>query len=251
MREFNEFEKSILNRMAHNEHLQDRCLIELLFEFCDVYAIGWDKDFTKLQVAFNKQLEWGTVRNQIFDFIVLIQYLEHNHYIGVFSANLTNENFLYNKEKYKIEGDFPNIKFLEKQGEIKIEHGSGSLQINTPDGKPFNVYAVHRPTLVEEVSNVGKILYRLINSTYHPTQILVDFVDTGFKTKEDKRFRKTYQQTWWAIAVTAIIGILGILAPKCSCSHDKVSHASKIEKTVISSEKATIDNKKADTIIKK
>ena len=52
MRELNDFEKKVLTRMAHRDNIQDVLVVSLLFEFCNVYVIGWDKEYKNLKVAF-------------------------------------------------------------------------------------------------------------------------------------------------------------------------------------------------------
>lgn len=215
MRELNDFEKKVLMRMAHRESIQDLLVVSLLFEFCNVYIIGWDKEYRNLKVAFPKHLEWETVRSQIFDFIVLMKHLEQSNYIGLFSANFTQKNLLYNEDKYQVNGEFPNITIFEK-GTTNLTFKTGNINI---DNQQYSCFTNRPSKMVVENSKVGYLLFELVNSTYHPTQSLIDFVDKGFKTKEDKRFNYTQWTAWIAIGVSLFIGIASLLQ---NCHNTKV-----------------------------
>lgn len=207
MRELNDFEKKVLTRMAHRNNIQDVLVVSLLFEFCNVYVIGWDKEYKNLKVAFPKYLEWEIVRNQIFDFIVLLKHLEQSNYIGIFSANFTQKNLLYNEDKYQVNGEFPNITIFEK-GTANLTFKTGDINI---DNQQYSCLTNRPSKMVVENSKVGHLLFELVNSTYHPTQSLIDFVDRGFKTKEDKRYDYTLWTSWVAIGISLFIGIASLL----------------------------------------
>lgn len=236
MRELNDFEKQILTRMANNKSEQDLFLASLLFEFCDSYCIGWDKEFSKLRVAFSPNNSWMTVRSKILDFIVLVQYLEKNNYIGLFSSNFTNDCLLYDKSKYKVIGDFPNISIFRIGEQAKIKFKSDHISFNQENAL-FNVKTHVPGKMVEENIKLGKILLQLINSTYHPTQTLKEFVKNGFKTKDDIRFKRQHRVSWIAIGVSLFIGIASLLQ---NCHNTKVIASQQRDEVICSKNDSTL-----------
>lgn len=210
--------------MANNESVQDLILANLLFEFCDTYCIGWDKDFSKLRVVFSQNYSWMTVRSKILDFVVLVQYLEKNNYIGLFSSSFTDDSFVYNKSKYEVIGEFPNILIFEKGKQAAIKFQSEDLSFS--DNCTFNVKTHVPGKMVEENIKLGKILLDLINSTYHPTQTLKAFVKNGFKTKEDIRYKCAQRTSWIAIGVSLLIGIASLFQ---NCHSSRISESQHLE----------------------
>ena len=227
MIEFNDFEKRILERMVNHVLDQDSIIARLMFEFCNVYCIGWDKETNSLRVACHPDRDWASVRNDILDFIVLVQYLEANSYIGLFSSDFTEENLVYNKGKYEIDGEFPNLTIFEKAKRINVHFNTNQILF---DGKDMLFEAkTHIPGIMFEGNiKLGEILKRLFNSTYHPTQTLKEFVKNGFQTKEDIRFKKQQRASWAAIIVALLVGIGGIVQ-NCQNTSGMMRHQENID----------------------
>lgn len=225
MREFNDFEKRILNRMVNHESDQDCIIARLLFEFCDVYCIGWDKKTNSLRIACHPDRDWASVRKDLLDFIVLVQYLEANSYIGLFSSDFTEENLVYNKSKYEIIGEFPNLTIFEKAKRINVHFNTNQIHF---DGKDMLFEAkTHIPGIMYEGNiKLGEILKSLFNSIYHPTQTLKEFVKNGFKTKEDIRYKWTQIAAWTAIGVSLFVGMVSLFQ---NCHSSKVIESQQVE----------------------
>ena len=148
-------------------------------------------------------------------------------YIGLFSSDFTEENLVYNKGKYEIDGEFPNLTIFEKAKRINVHFNTNQILF---DGKDMLFEAkTHIPGIMFEGNiKLGEILKRLFNSTYHPTQTLKEFVKNGFQTKEDIRFKKQQRASWAAIIVALLVGIGGIVQ-NCQNTSGMMRHQENID----------------------
>ena len=103
-------------------------------------------------------------------------------------------------------------------GKEKSEYGRNCIVINdgegviTADQEFFNWYENNQQaywpcTVSEEYMPISKTL----TSWFSVSQELKDLVNHNFKTEEERRFIKQQQLTWISIAVTAFIGIAGLI----------------------------------------
>lgn len=225
MREFNDFEKRILNRMVNHESDQDCIIARLLFDFCDTYCIGWDETSYSLRVACSPDRDWPSVRNEILDFIVLLDYLEKNFFIGLFSSQFTDDNLVYDKSRYEVKGEFPKISIFEKGQTVEVNVNHQQILFNGESVK-FNS-KIHKPGVMYQGNiKLGDTLKRLFNSTYHPTQALKDFVNRGFQTKEDIRYKWTQIAAWTAIGISLFVGMVSLFH---NCQSSKVIESQQVE----------------------
>ncbi len=205
MRAFNDFEKDILRFMVNHPAPQDVCTITLFTKFCGCYLIQWSDDYTTIDFAYNINENWIDVRNKIFDVIVLLQYLEANYYIGVFSANFLDENRIYDHDKYEISGvEWPNIDILEKTGKTKI-------RFNTRNTREYDVYSLKSKKVNHELTGAGGQIQKYANSTYHVTQSLKKFVDNDFHSQDDIKYFETKRISLIGIWVAIGIGVAPII----------------------------------------
>jgi hypothetical protein len=76
---------------------------------------------------------------------------------------------------------------------------------------------------VREKSDVGGVIQKYADSSYHVTQTLKDFVNNNFQTIEDIRYRKTRKQAWVGIFVAIVTGItsliIGVISIYLSCKY--------------------------------
>lgn len=207
MREFNDFEKNIMQFMVNNHELQDVCTINLFFKFCNCYLIRWSDDYSSLEVIFKKNEKWVDVRNRIFDLVVLLEYLEKNSLIGVFQIGCLDNHQIFDSEHFVVKGDFPNITILEKKKNDIIHFNSSKLDM-------FNGGTMFIPKAIEgtrEQSGIGKAIQKYADSTYHVTQTMKDYVANNFQTKEDIRYKQSRRQARVGIIVAIVTSVVSIL----------------------------------------
>lgn len=206
MRTFSDFEKDILKFMVYHPEPQDMCAIALFEKFCNCYLIRWTEDFSKLILVYDKGENFADIRRKVFDIIVLLNYLEENYYIGIFPLNLLKSNQIFNNKRFELDG--------EDEHNIKIwEIDECTIQSNHPILKDFG--ACDRKTLLAtetliENTTIGIQIQQYANATYHVTQTLKDFVDNKYQTADDKKYQKTYYQTWVSIIIAGILSIISI-----------------------------------------
>jgi len=207
MREFNDFEKNIMRFMVANHELQGVCTINSFFKFCDCYLIRWSEDYSSLEVIFKKNEEWVDVRNRIFDLVILLEYLNKNSFIGIFQIGILDNHQIFDSEHFVVEGDFPNIIILEKKKNDIIHFNISKLNM-------FNGGTMFIPKAIKgtrERSDIGEVIQKYADSTYHVSQTMKDFVANNFQTKEDIRYKQSRIQAWIGIGVAIVTSILSIL----------------------------------------
>lgn len=209
MRTFNSYEKEILKFMVTRHSLQDVCTINLFDKFCDATLIEWSEDFSKLHIYAKEDNCDKNIREKIFNLVILLQYLETEKYIGIFGANLLNDNRIYNHDKYEISNLFSNDyhDIWEKDNHVNL---SIKLKDSTITKGNYSCKYLIRHKIIVEKSDIGKTIQYYANSTFYPTQTLIDFVNNNFQTEEDKRYNKSNKQAWIAIFVSIVIGLLSI-----------------------------------------
>ena len=85
MRSLNEFEKEVVKYMVLKDKPEQELFIyNLLYRFCGAYYIEWNEEMTEIIVMYSVEQNWEQVRQKLFDFIILIQYLDEEKYIGIF-----------------------------------------------------------------------------------------------------------------------------------------------------------------------
>lgn len=192
MRSLNEFEKEVVKYMVKDKPEQELFIYNLLYRFCGAYYIEWNEEMTEIIVMYSKEQNWKQVRQRLFDFMVLIQYLDEEKYIGIFSSNIgQDERKIYDHSKYVLEGDNFNeyIIYRKLDGVSSLIPRKGTL-----------LY-----------SGIGKDINKYASSSYHVTQALIDFADHNFKTKSEIQFKKTMSATWTSIIISIVVGIISLI----------------------------------------
>lgn len=190
--------------MAYPPEPQDTCCISLFEKFSNCYLIRWSKERSQLELVFDHNKEWIEVRNTIFDIVVLLEYLESNRYIGVFSMDLLKDNQIFNSNKYELQEQENGLILIWAKDKVQLDIKSTSLN-GTYERK-----ILLATQMLKENTSIGEHIMKYANSSYHTTQNLRDFVDNGFKTREDLRYEKTHKQTWIAIGVSILVGLFSI-----------------------------------------
>lgn len=193
MRSLNEFEKEVVKYMVLKDKPEQELFIyNLLYRFCGAYYIEWNEEMTEIIVMYSVEQNWEQVRQKLFDFIILIQYLDEEKYIGIFSSNIRkDERKIYDHTKHELKGD--NIKAYKIYRKL--------------DG----VYSLIPTKYTQLFSGIGKDINKYASSSYHVTQALIDFAEHNFKTKGEIQFRKNMWATWGSIIIAFIIGLAGII----------------------------------------
>lgn len=193
MRSFSTFEKEILRYLATTDEF---VTMQLIYKFCGATIIEWNEKHTEIRLYGNEGEERAT-RQNLFDVIALLSYLEKEGIIFVSSAPLNKDRLIYNRKTLNLQKrDDGYYDVWTKLGAIKEQP---------------NISAYLDNAILKERSGLGETLDYYANSTYHVTETLRDFVRKDFKTEEQVRFRKSYIQNWIAIGIAFFVGISSII----------------------------------------
>lgn len=195
MRHFNNFEKDIIRALLIKERPEDVCTVNLINKVLPIYVIAWSENYDTISLVIKKSEDFDLIRNKLFDIITLLRYLEEHQLIGIFPSQIASGNMVYDDSKYIIEqwGDG-----LKRGFDIwkKIPHGSERIR---------NI------KWQNEKNGIGKDIEKFVNSTYHITQGLRDYVNNGFRTDEQIQFQRNYRLTIIAIIVAIGTGLGSII----------------------------------------
>lgn len=213
MRELSTIDKQIINRIiqASEEHdLQNLQVARLLRNELSVFAVEWSVQPSKISVyapRHNNKPDFNRIQKNYIDisyFLYLIDELEKCGYIklqSVISSNNSNIRELYDRERYKKEGDT----YIEKIGE-------NILAFISVDYSFFNL---------DVVDLLEKYAFKII----FPLPCLKEFKDRGYLTEEQKfrreeieLSRKSVSSAKWATWAAAIGTLLAAISTIKSCS---------------------------------
>lgn len=199
MRSFSEFEKTVLKFMVENKEPGGVLACVIIERYADAILLDWsEEDHIKIVTLKNQNLD--IIRQKLFDLISLFKYLSKEDYIYCFPANLINYKMLYNHNKYDIS--------KREDGMYNVFAKETTIKRNDDD---YKVYAYLAIQIREEVSGIGNELETWVNSSYHVTQNLRDFVKNGFKTQEQLQYEKNKNLTWISITVSIVIGLASLI----------------------------------------
>ena len=214
MRNLNKEEQYIVRKLVSARkklQIHEMCLATILDESLDSMAIEWSEN--QVSVFAKKSINAQEQYMHLCDIIALFLYLEMEGMILVHTnPDLLQEKALYNHNMYKKEGD----KY------VSLDESGLSVEIF---GKPYvfnySVPSQHSTTIY---SNLSALLDKYVCALIHPTQELVDYVNNGFKTKEDLQYDNDTRRSRWGLAVAIVvglistfIGVIGIIINVCNC----------------------------------
>lgn len=143
-----------------------------------------------IEVVVDKQI--GKVFTRLFDFVLLLKYLERNDLLGISS--------------FETSGNF------QIRNYVKDKDWGWEIQKETAKGETFT--SVQAETHTRNTSLANDIL-RYGNSQYYPSQCLKEMVANDFKSAEqiyvERQLREAKKQTRFAFCTT-IIAVLTFLA---------------------------------------
>jgi len=167
-------------------------VVNLINKVLPIYVIAWSPDYDVVSFVIHKSEDYDQTRNKLFDIITLLRFLDENQYIGIFPSKVNHGNMLYDHSKYEVKrfGEGLNVWF-------KLSYKNGE---NIDDIKMQN-----------EVNGIGRYIEKYVNSTFHVTQELRDYVANGFRTDEEIRFQKEHQIAKWSLILATATSIISIL----------------------------------------
>lgn len=197
MRHLNDFEKKIIQAMLIREKPDDVCVVNLINKVLPIYVIAWSPDYETISLVLKEDEDFDVVRNKLFDIITLLRYLEEKQLIGIFPCQIAPGNMIYNHSKYEVHTYGEHLSTRYDVWE-KIPHGRAHIS----DIKSHN-----------EKNGIGKYIEKYVNSTFHVTQELKDYVANGFRTDEEIRFQKERKIAIAGVVIAILTSLCSIIAP--------------------------------------
>lgn len=194
MRNFTNREIDFIKQLVSANGIGEMCLASLLDKNMEIISLEWDKSYSVLKLIYKKGTNGEEKFNLLCEMLFLIRFLEENRYISLYGVELTDDQRLYNREKYIREEDGRYF--------ISVAGGRGGFS----QGR------------FEIKSDIGKILEDYYQSFFYVSEALRDLVKNDFKTEEQIQFEKSYHLSrksltlaFWIGLLSLIIGVLGIL----------------------------------------
>ncbi len=215
MREFTDFEKQIINKLASAEEIRDISLIKLIDENTDAIALEWNFDEPYFSFFYNNAKstdnELYLLFYQIQEIIFLIKYLEENGLIYLhFNEKFSQDDWLYNRDKYIRDDDGNCYKVILNIIPKINSNTTGFLRIS-------NRNRIH--------SDFGRFVKKYANALFYVSNSLRELVKNEYKTADQIRFdrqlkdaqekhneslrKAVYQiRIAWAAFITSIIAVI-------------------------------------------
>lgn len=213
MRHFSDNEKEIIKRLSEIERIGQIAIINYIYDDTDYMALEWDIDYKELWIYFKERHvsedEAFKVYSKLLDAIFLFKYLESLSLINVykFSSSLYKEQgdrrVIINEAKYGKNTELNAYFFKEKD-----------------DSQGFTFGTTH-----EIKTNIGELLEHYSGKLVHVSDALREYVNNEFKTTDEIKHTENKKISWWAIGVSAFIGVVSLtisLIGIFSSSSDKI-----------------------------
>jgi len=144
-----------------------------------------------LRFYYNKPATQEDVMFHFMDIMVLFEYLDREGLVHIFELEKhSGQKAIFNSKKYKYDEVTDKYKLLIDD---VIYLPKGKLLIKDSDILSYNIAS---PFL-----NLKQLLDKYSHAIIYPTPTLEDYVSNGYKTDEDIKFEKQYQQTKTSINI--------------------------------------------------
>ena len=206
MRNFSKVEQRIIeeivlarkNKDIVRLSLGDIITHEMEKVYCDI--IDWRTE-GPVRFYYNKPATQEDVMFHFMDIMVLFEYLDREGLVHIFELeNHSGQKAIFSSKKYKYDEVTNKYKLLIDD---VIYLPKGKLLIKDSDILSYNIAS---PFL-----NLKQLLDKYSHAIIYPTPILEDYVSNGYKTDEDIKFEKQYQQTKtsiWIAKVSCVIAFI-------------------------------------------
>lgn len=216
MRQFTQEEKKIIDYICGvNALSEDSAISNLLDKFCHC-SLQWGNGILMLSYNADKYT-YEDVLNSTLTIVCLLKYLEDEALIFVFErTNISDRCEM-------ISASENHVKFSDNQI-VEQRDVSTNKCVTIIDGKErlLNNIACVSPLSRLKISwDLASLVERYAKSILFCTETLRHIKKQNYLDDETVRHKETRRQTWWAIALSTLIGIAGIVANICSCVRNK------------------------------
>ena len=227
MRSFSHLEQEIITHICTIQSLsKDVAICDTITKFCPC-SLKWDE--SSLTIFFDEDsYSQDYILNRLLTIICLFEYLQSQALIYVFKrSNVEDRNWLINKSLNHAKFNDNNIsveRIIPFDGDAKL----------TLLGKTFYVDKNRNAVGLSSLSkfNVPWALVLLVdryaNSVMFCTETLRHIKRQDFKDDSTIQFNRNRRQTWFAILISLIVGVGGIIGNFFTYFQNKAYHIESI-----------------------
>jgi len=214
MRKYNQIEKDFLKLLIKISNEDS----EFLSYFLQKHYFTRQKGLALVVLTVQKEIllyikkdifdDLSKRKKELINFINilhLIDYLKENRLISI----------LENKQAYNIDAHFMYEDFDQpKQNNNLLELNSQGLYINTKD--PSKIYDQNQNIIFEAIKLDNNIYDSVMNNFFgllFVSEDLKEYVNNGFESSEDLRYKRAQITTWVSIFIAFLFGLLGLYNP--------------------------------------
>lgn len=201
MRPFNKNEKDIIKKLTEIDEIKLSTLSKFLQDcyFTEERGMSFrvlnkEKLYLYYDIKkYNNEVKRRKMMAAFIELYWLIYYLIENHYIYTMGINHGEDQFItyfkcQNRTLSNAKGDYLAIK------DCRIYDKDNNKVCASISCESFDIDFINK-------NYFGEL---------YVTEELKEFVNDGFITKEEKQFKRSYNQTWWAIGTSIVIGLISI-----------------------------------------
>ncbi len=198
MRYFNDTEKEVIDYICDVEPTSDVSTIKKLFEKkCDCSML-WNNDILTIYIKHPSSDKTNITK--ILNIICLLDYLKSEGLIYLF-RNMRDSYSLINKEH-------DHIALNKKWDDTKFEKGEILPGINVKMNENNAQIALNPFHLSKDIS---KKIFDYFNCSFFCSDTLRHIKNQDYKDDATIQYENNRCQTWWAIGVSFLVGIVGII----------------------------------------
>jgi len=212
MRSFSDYEKRVLDQVCRVDPTElitiSKFISDQVFTVNSGLALAFLPGRGEAVLYLKGTIEDASNRQRMVEFlelISLIEYLRSERYIHNIHFTADAQLFIMGEGFCDISQNNRGDIVLNEEGH-HIKPADAGWIYNSQGDKEFQGVI-----LKKDESSIYTVISNFISSPLVPTQELKDFVDNGYKTKEDVRYAQSKRYTRWALGIAIFFGVVSTL----------------------------------------
>lgn len=209
MRKFSDHEKDVMRRLINikpdNQNRFEGSLSSYVFtkDYELILCINEVTEQCSLYVPISTQYE---SLHKFLELLFLIQFLKDSRYLMHLSVRQEEKNLFFISDNFQEGSEQTKDKVISKDRSLYINTKDWSFIYNKEEKATYKAVKFSKKGNPEEYD----FILSSLTGVAYPHQSLVDFVENKYKTPEEKNFWCQHHTAWFAIGISALIGLAGI-----------------------------------------